>query len=86
MTWAIIQRPRRDPSAHLWHKALRHLARRQVDCAPWETPLGLARRVEQQRPELAAAFQRVVDAYLLARYGTDNNLTALREAIAQLRQ
>lgn len=84
MTWAIIQRPRRDPAAHLWHKALRHLARRQVDCAPWETPLDLARRVEQQRPELAAAFQRVVDAYLLARYGTDNNLTALRAAIAQL--
>jgi len=86
MAWALYQRPRRDPVLRLWHKALRHLARRQVDCAPWETPLDLARRVEQQRPELAASFQRVVDAYLLARYGTDNNLTALREAIAQLRQ
>lgn len=86
MAWAIIQRPRRDPALRLWHKALRHLARRQVDCAPWETPLDLARRVAQQRPELAAPFQRVVDAYLLARYGTDNNLTALREAIAHLRQ
>lgn len=86
MAWAIIQRPRRDPALRLWHKALRHLARRQVDCAPWETPFDLARRVAQQRPELAAPFQHVVDAYLLARYGTDNNLTALREAIAQLRQ
>jgi transglutaminase-like putative cysteine protease len=86
MAWAIYQRPRRDPVLRLWHQALRHLARRQVDCAPWETPLALARRVEQQRPELAAPFQRVVDAYLLARYGTDNNLTALRAAIAQLRQ
>jgi transglutaminase-like putative cysteine protease len=86
MVWAIYQRPRRDPVLRLWHQALRHLARRQVDCAPWETPLALARRVEQQRPELAAPFQRVVDAYLLARYGTDNNLTALRAAIAQLRQ
>jgi transglutaminase-like putative cysteine protease len=86
MAWAIYQRPRPDPVLRLWHKALRHLARRQVDCAPWETPLDLARRVEQQRPELAASFQRVVDAYLLARYGTDNNLTALRAAIAQLRQ
>ncbi|MBP5988293.1 MAG: DUF3488 domain-containing transglutaminase family protein [Azonexus sp.] len=86
MAWVLYQRPRRDPVLRLWHKALRHLARRQVDCAPWETPLDLARRVEQQRPELAASFQRVVDAYLLARYGTDNNLTALREAIAQLRQ
>ena len=86
MAWALYQRPRRDPVLRLWHTALRHLARRQVDCAPWETPLALARRVEQQRPELAAPFQRVVDAYLLARYGTDNNLTALRAAIAQLRQ
>ena len=86
MAWAIYQRPRRDPVLRLWHPAPRHLARRQVDCAPWETPLALARRVEQQRPELAAPFQRVVDAYLLARYGTDNNLTALRAAIAQLRQ
>ena len=86
MAWAIIQRPRRDPALRLWHTALRHLARRQVDCPPWETPLDLACRVAQQCPELAAPFQRVVDAYLLARYGTDNNLTALREAIAQLRQ
>jgi transglutaminase-like putative cysteine protease len=84
MAWAIHQRPRRDPVLRLWHKALRHLARRQVDCAPWETPLDLARRVEAERPELAAPFRRVVDAYLLARYGTDNNLTALRAAIAQL--
>lgn len=86
MAWAIYHRPRRDPVLRLWHKALRHLARRQVDCAPWETPLDLACRVAQQRPELAVPFQRVVDAYLVARYGTDNNLTALRDAIVHLRQ
>lgn len=86
MAWALYKRPERDPVVRLWHKALRHLARRKVDCAPWETPLDLARRVREQRPELAEPFQRVVDAYLLARYGkTDQHLKTLRDAIAQLR-
>lgn len=86
MAWALYKRPERDPVVRLWHKALRQLARRKVDCAPWETPLELARRVREQRPELAEAFQRVVDAYLVARYGnTDKQLKTLRDAIAQLR-
>jgi transglutaminase-like putative cysteine protease len=86
MAWALYKRPERDPVVRLWHHALRHLARRKVDCAPWETPLDLARRVREQRPELAEPFQRVVDAYLVARYGnTDTNLKTLRDAIAQLR-
>lgn len=86
MAWTLYQRPKRDPARQLWQKALRHLARRQVDCAPWETPLALAQRVRKQHPELADAFQRVADAYLQTRYGrSDNNLKALREAIAQLR-
>jgi len=84
MAWALYKRPERDPVIRLWHKALRHLARRKVDCAPWETPTDLARRVREQHPELAEPFQHVVDAYLLARYGTDNSLKTLRDAIAQL--
>jgi hypothetical protein len=63
---------------------LRHLARRKVNCAPWETPLALARRVEQEQPALGEAFRRVVTAYLAARYGTGNDLQKLRDAIAQL--
>ena len=46
----------------------------------------MASRLSRWMQRLAAPFRRVVDAYLLARYGTDNNLTALRAAIAQLRQ
>jgi transglutaminase-like putative cysteine protease len=84
--WTLLQRPRLDPALRLWQKALRQLARRQVDCAAWETPMALAQRVREQRPELAEAFQNVVDAYLLARYGQSNNdLKPLREAIARLR-
>ncbi|WP_310494190.1 DUF3488 and transglutaminase-like domain-containing protein [Dechloromonas sp.] len=86
MAWALYKRPERDPVVRLWHKALRQLARRKVDCPPWETPLELARRVREQHPELAEPFQRVVDAYLVARYGsTDKHLKPLRDAIAQLR-
>lgn len=83
--WTLYQKPRRDPALRLWQRALRHLARRQVHCAPWETPEAVARRVEAERPELAAAFRRVVDAYLQARYGAAApTLTILRDAVAQL--
>ena len=84
--WTLYQRPAIDPARRLWLKALRQLARRQVDCAPWETPMAVAQRVREQRPELAETFQNVVDAYLQARYGkSNNNLNALREAVARLR-
>ncbi|HJV92944.1 MAG TPA: DUF3488 and transglutaminase-like domain-containing protein [Azonexus sp.] len=82
--WTLYQKPRHDPARRLWHKALRHLARRQVNCAPWETPLALAYRVQLEHPVLAEPFNRVVAAYLAARYGTDHDLKTLREAIARL--
>lgn len=83
--WTLYQKPRHDPATRLWHKALRQLARRQVNYAPWETPLALAQRLQRERPELAKPFNQVVEAYLLARYGKNNNdLQTLRAAIAQL--
>lgn len=82
--WAFYQRPRHDPVNRLWHKALRHLARHGVNCAPWETPLDIAQRVRQQHPRLADAFDDVVEAYLMARYGLNGNLQFLREAVARL--
>ncbi len=85
--WSLYQRPSVDPALRLWRKALRQLARRQVDCAPWETPLALLERVRTQCPELADAFHDVVHAYLQARYGnTPDNLESLRIAIAQLQK
>lgn len=82
--WSLYHKPRPDPALRLWHKALRHLARRKVNCAPWETPLALAGRVEREQPALGEAFRQVVTAYLAARYGPDNDLQKLRDAIAQL--
>lgn len=85
LVWALQHRPRRDAAAQLWQKALRQLARRQVHCAPWETPLALAARVRAERLELAAPVADVVEAYLLARYGSaDQDLKPLRAAIARL--
>ncbi len=82
--WAFHQQPRHDPLSRLWHKALAHLARHGVNCAPWETPLDIAQRVRQQHPGLADAFDDVVEAYLMARYGLNGNLQFLREAVARL--
>lgn len=81
----LIQRSRLDPIQRLWRKALRQLARRQVHCAPWETPLMLAARVEAEHPEIAPAVRNIVEAYLLARYAApDHNEKKLRGAIARL--
>lgn len=84
--WTLYQKPHHDPATRLWRKALRQLARRQVNCPPWETPLALAQRVAVERPELAESFNLVVAAYVQARYGKekDNDLQTLRAAIAQL--
>ncbi|MDR0775022.1 MAG: DUF3488 and transglutaminase-like domain-containing protein [Azonexus sp.] len=84
LAWALYHRPHRDPAARLWQKVLRYLARRQVHCAPWETPLALAVRLKAERPELAEPVAQVVEAYLLARYGTACDLKMLRAAIARL--
>ena len=83
--WTLYQRPRTDPANRLWQRALHHLRRRQVDCAPWETPLALLARVESTHPAWAPAFRRVVDAYLGARYGEQQHqLDVLRQAVKQL--
>lgn len=83
--WALYQRPRRDPAARLWQKALRRLARSQVNSPPWETPLALARRLEDEHPALAPAVRELAEAYLQARYGgIPDDLTRLRAALARL--
>jgi hypothetical protein len=83
--WTLYQRPRLDPAARLWQKALHRLARSKVNCAPWETPLTLLQRVEHEQPALAAALGEVVAAYLKARYGAaPDDLDKLRGALARL--
>ena len=87
--WLLWPRRPPDPWLREWQKALRHLARQQVDSAPGEAPLALLARVQQEAPALAGRFQRVVDVYLRARYGPPatpaaRQLQELRAAVAQL--
>lgn len=87
--WALYQRPPRDPALQLWRLALRRLQRREIHCEPGETPLALAKRLQQERPELAEAMKTVATAYCNARYSADTatramHLHALRRAVAYL--
>jgi transglutaminase-like putative cysteine protease len=83
--WTLYHRPHLDPATRLWHKALRHLKRRQVNSQPWETPLDILQRVKAEQPELAKPFERVVEAYLLTRYGSQQSeLKKLHDAVVQL--
>jgi transglutaminase-like putative cysteine protease len=83
--WTLYQRPRTDPLQRLWQQALRRLARRQIHCAPWETPLALQRRITASDPQLAILFAAVVESYLANRYSArPGDLRQLREAIAKL--
>ncbi|MDR2188327.1 MAG: DUF3488 and transglutaminase-like domain-containing protein [Azonexus sp.] len=84
LIWAMRQQRRLDPAARLWQRALRRLTRKRIHCASWETPLALAARVAEERPELAAPVSRVVASYLLARYGRGGDLKPLRAAVARL--
>lgn len=80
----LYRRPRADPALRLWRRALVRLKRRQVQPAPGETPLALARRLAGQRPDLAPAVAAVAAAYCRARYGPDGDLETLRTAVAEL--
>lgn len=83
--WAVYHRPQQDPATRLWKKALRRIERIQVNCAPWETPSCIARRVREKDPNLAPHFDEVVDAYLAARYGPPpEDISRLRKAVEQL--
>lgn len=83
--WTLYQRPKHDPAQQLWLKALRRLARRKVNCAPWETPMTLVKRLETECPVLAEPFAKVAEAYLNCRYSRHpEHLNSLRKAISQL--
>jgi hypothetical protein len=81
----LYQRSSADPARKLWEKALRRLARRQVNCAPWETPSALIRRLRIEHPDLAEAYAPVALAYLNTRYGNQSEyLPILQRAVAKL--
>lgn len=84
LAWYLRPQRAADPAACLWQKALAELERSKVDCAPWETPLALAHRVDLHAPWLARDFRAVVEAYLDYRYADKPDYQRLRQAVAQL--
>ncbi|HMU99897.1 MAG TPA: DUF3488 and transglutaminase-like domain-containing protein [Rhodocyclaceae bacterium] len=85
VAWALASRAGTDPALRLWQRGLARLARRGVVPAAGETPLALARRLTQERPELAGPVARLAKAYCATRYGPSPDLGALRAALAALR-
>ncbi len=79
----LHQRHKSPPEIRIWQDALR---RTGVHCAPSESPLALAERLQKEQPELAHQLQPVITAFLHVRYAPDGNehLAALRAAAAAL--
>ncbi len=85
---ARLRPDRRDPVDRLWQRALRRLRAAGIEPRPDEGPADLARRVADQRPEAAAAFRRVADAYIALRFrapGTGASIGELRHAVKAFR-
>ena len=87
--WALLKtRParERDRALRLWNTVSRRLRKLGLERQANEGPEDFARRVSQQRPELAASIQRLADAYARARYLGDPAATErLAEHVKALR-
>jgi transglutaminase-like putative cysteine protease len=57
-----------DPALRLWRRATRVLAGKGLPQAPYEGPRDYVERVARDRPDLAPVLQRLLRAYLDARY------------------
>ena len=58
----------RDPVDRLWRRALERLHKAGITPGPAEGPADLARRVARERPDVAATFRAVADAYIALRF------------------
>jgi protein-glutamine gamma-glutamyltransferase len=74
-----------DPALRLWRRATRRLARHGLSQAPHEGPRDYALRVMRDRPDLAPVVQRLLDAYLAARYLDQRPRESEAELAAALR-
>ncbi|MGB4673541.1 MAG: DUF3488 and transglutaminase-like domain-containing protein [Azovibrio sp.] len=83
--WMFRPVPETDRARAIWRQAIKRLERRGITCPPWETPLALARRMEQEAPELAPALQHLAELVCAARYHpVSPKMEALRLALQQL--
>ena len=66
--WQMRKAQPTDRALLLWRRATRRLASAGLPQRPDEGPRDYAARVMHQRPDLAPVLQRLLDAYLAARY------------------
>ena len=69
-----------DPARQQWNRAVRRLRRLGLSPAPAEGPRDFAERVRNQAPELAAAVEELVDAYVATRYAGSAEMDRLQTA------
>ncbi|MBM4200997.1 MAG: DUF3488 domain-containing protein, partial [Gammaproteobacteria bacterium] len=79
---------RLDPAVAHYRRFLRRLARRGVIRRPGEGPLDFGRRAATERPEAAAAIDRITELFLRLRYGRSPqgaDLGELRRRVSRFR-
>jgi transglutaminase-like putative cysteine protease len=87
--WLLQTRPDpSDPAWKLWRRALRHLEKQGVRTHLWETPLALGKRLQTERPELAAHVLALARLVCAARYetsaGDESKMTNIRTLLRLL--
>lgn len=66
-------RTRRDPVSKAWKKFCARLQKLGVEKGPQECPRDYVERAKQEKPELTAAIEDVVERYIEIRYGEDRS-------------
>lgn len=83
--WTFRPRRDQDQARVIWKKAIRRLESRGITCPPWETPLALAQRLNDEAPELAPSVLLLAQLVMAARYqDTTPKLEDLQHALQQL--
>lgn len=73
LAWMLQKGRRRrvDPIARQYARFNRRLARAGVQRRPWEGPFDLQKRIEKERPTLAAATRPIIQLYIRLRYARE---------------
>lgn len=83
--WTFRPRRDQDQARVIWKKAIRRLEARGISCPPWETPLALAQRLNDEAPELAPSVLLLAQLVMAARYQDEPpKFEDLQDALQQL--
>ena len=83
---ARAYRKRKDPVVAAYGRFCAKLAKAGITRAPHEGPLAFYTRLKQEKPQLAIAAQRVLNAYVEIRYAAPETATARTEFLTLVRR